>query len=141
MSAYNGNDAYLTIDGIDVSPYWGGTLNLGGYSAAVEDITSGSNKEWMEYAVGMKGGDSYEISLRYFPDDWATYRGIFATSEQVAMVYGWHGNDAGRPVFDADVIIVGFTPVLSHSRAVMEITLTMQLTGTPRRVPYEDSFT
>ena len=140
MPAYNGNDAYLMLNGVDLSPYWGGSLNIGGIQKTAEDITSGSGKQWMEFAIGMKGGNTYDIPLRYFPSTWNDYKAAFYTDEVVEIQYGWHNNDSGRPVFDADVLITNIDPVLSHSQSVMEITITLQLTGEPRKVPYHDTF-
>ena len=140
MPAYNGNDAYLTVDGVDLSPYWGGSLNIGGVQKTPEEITSGSGAEWMEYAIGMKGGNTYDLPIRYFPLEWDNYKAAFDTDEPVAIIYGWHSNNAGRPAFDADVLITNIDPVLNHSQAVMEVTITLQLTGEPRRVPYSDNF-
>ena len=95
-------------------------MNLGGFTATAEDITSGSDKEWMEYAVGMKGGDTYTIPLRYFRNSLVNLQGCIFNKRNcsVGLRVGWEMM-LGVQSFDADVIIIGFEPSLNHNRSVM----------------------
>jgi len=93
MTALNGNNPYLTIDGTDVTAYWV-SLDIT-YSQSSQDVTAGGNTDHVELAEGLNN-DSGSLTIIYDTSDIATYETLLKPGIHT-LDYGPEGNTGGKP--------------------------------------------
>jgi len=93
MASFNGNAAYLTVGGTDVSTYWADITLTGSQNS--QDITAGASTTHVELAAGL---NNYSISmtLSYDDTDIATYIANLAPGI-VTIDWGPEGSGSGNP--------------------------------------------
>lgn len=140
MPEYNGNDIYLTINGVDVTARWRGIeMSL---SVGDEDVSAGAGVEWEKHASKLKNV-SATVTLVY--DDTSAANDLFAlvvAGDVVAVVYGPEGNAAGKPKHDQDFKINSISgPSTNHDKTLVTLAWEMISTDEPRSNIYEgDTF-
>lgn len=140
MPEYNGNNVYLTINGVDVRARWRAcemTLNIGD-----EDVSAGANVAWEKHASKLKNIGA-TITLVY--DDTtaaADIAALYTANDIVAVVYGPEGNVAGKPKHDQDFKINSIGgPTTNHDKTLVTLQYELISTGEPRSNLYEgDTF-
>jgi hypothetical protein len=102
MVAWNGNDGYLALDGIDVS---GKVTEVTGVEAEVgdEDVTAGFGATDVQRAAKLKDR-SGKITVAYEKDRVPTYIRNFRPGVH-NMVYGPEGAISGKPKHQQDILI------------------------------------
>lgn len=96
MATYSGNKDYLTIDGVDMSPYWREAEITPIMETA--DVTAGANVEHRERNEGLR---DYQFSFTIVYDDTqaATILPLVRPGRH-RVVYGPEGNTSGKPKHD-----------------------------------------
>ncbi len=103
MVAWNGNNGYLALDGIDVS---GKVTEVTGVEAEVgdEDVTAGFGATDVQRAAKLKDR-SGKITIAYEEGKVPTYIKSFQAGQVVNMLYGPEGAVSGKPKHQQDVLI------------------------------------
>lgn len=103
MPAWNGNEGYLTLDGIDVGGY---VTEVTGLEAETKDeeVTAGFGATDVE-REGKLNDRSGKITIAYFKDRVPTYIKSFKAGSIPVMVYGPEGSASGKPVHRQQILI------------------------------------
>ncbi|MGB1284886.1 MAG: hypothetical protein ACPG7F_00015 [Aggregatilineales bacterium] len=130
MATANDNNAFLSIDGIDVSGVFTDKIEPE-ESAETQDVTRGAGQEYMQRAVGLK-----DIKISFV----VAYDTVTAAAHLAKMqpgkypiVYGPQSNSTGMPKLDADFIVTsikGITTTVKKEAKVFEVSA--ELADTPR---------
>jgi len=102
MAKLNGNNVYLTIDGVDVKAYWKSvSLNP---TADTTDVTAGANTTHKQYEAGLIDTDM-SATLAYDDVNQASYIQRLAVGQKVLIVYGPEGATSGKPKHEQYFIV------------------------------------
>lgn len=132
MPEYNGNNVYLTMNGVDVKARWRSfemKLNIGD-----ENVSAGAAVEWEKHASKLRnvGGT---ITLVY--DDTqaaADQAALYTANDIIAVVHGPEGNAAGKPKHDQDFKINTISgPSTNHDKTMVTLQYEVISTGVPRK--------
>lgn len=103
MAELAGNDAYLSLDGVDVGAYV--TEVSMERSANNNETTAGFGTDHITRSPGLKD-TTFSITLVYEVDDISTYiQKLDAGDTAYTLIYGPEGNTGGKPKHEQDVII------------------------------------
>lgn len=129
MAQYESNNAYLEIDGTDVSGYWTGTAD----AEQSADIKEGNYGAGQEYVRRVGGLIDTTISFSIIYDTETTAKAesfnLFRTGQIVDIVYGPEGQIAGKPRHAGKFYIDSLTgPSVDQEKApvMVEISLSQQ---------------
>lgn len=132
MPTANDNNAFLSINGVDVSGIYTGTIEPEITGESV-DVTRGAGQGWMQRAAGLK-----DIKITFtIAYDTVTAGAYIAsmTPDVYPIVYYPQGSSAtGTPAIDADFNITsikGIATSIEKEAKVWEITA--ELADTPRK--------
>ena len=97
MATLNGNNAFLSFNGISLGAYWTGVISKD-TTADTIDTTAGSGQTHMERAPGLIDG---KISFAVMYDDAALSTIITAlvVGTSAPLIYGPEGSTTGKPKF------------------------------------------
>lgn len=107
MARYNGNNAFVEWDGVDISPFWAGEVDME-TSVETVDTTSGAGVTGRQRAAGLQDS-SFSITVRYDDEDLSDYVGKMKPGTTGTLVYGPEGNAAGKPRFACEMILTSIT--------------------------------
>ena len=102
MPFLNTNSAFLEIDGVDLSPYWGGEL---GYDVTndTQETTGGSGVTWRDFEPGLSSWEA-SIELGWDKTQYQTYLDLTEAGGELSIVYGPLGNTVGLPKFEGNFL-------------------------------------
>lgn len=130
MASFNGNDAYLTIGGTDVSGFWTGfTLTE---SIEAVDVTAGSGTDHRERAEGL-ADTSCSGTIVYDAASVSTYIQKLKPGTYT-IIWGPEGNTAGKPKHEQSFIITE----VSHSVTVDKKMVVFEFSGKAAAAPTYD---
>lgn len=128
MATLADNNAYIEIDGEDISPLFTGEISRD-VSVNQIDITAGAGVDWTQNAPGLK---SYSLTLRLVYDT-ALYQSKVQPKLQAAVntgdvlfKYGPEGNTAGKPKDELNVnveSVSGPNITIEKDKVMVEVSL------------------
>jgi len=140
MPEYNGNDVYLTVNGVNVGARWRSfemTLNIGD-----ENVSAGAGIDWEKHASKLKN-ISATMTLVYDDANAANDMAALMTANDVVIVtYGPEGNATGKPKHEQAFKYnsVG-GPTTGHDKPLVVLSYAMISTGVPTANIYDgDTF-
>ena len=135
MGVLQGNDIYLTINGVNVTARW--REFIPDLDAPEEDTSAGAGIDWASRGTKLLSMNS-KIILVY--DDVAAANDQAALWDDtliVPIVYGPEGNESGKPCHDADFKISKINgPATKQDKSRTEFEYAIVSTGTPRKNIY-----
>ncbi|MBZ0294498.1 MAG: hypothetical protein K8L99_18180 [Anaerolineae bacterium] len=131
MAEYNGNDVFLTMNGVDVEARWRSfemNLNVGD-----EDVSAGAGIEWEKHASKLKNIQG-TITLIYNTTQAATdFAALWTENQEIAVVYGPENNTATKPKHDQDFLITSISgPTTGHDKPAVMVEFSVISRGVPR---------
>lgn len=123
MATLNGNNAYLSFNGINVSGYFTDEIAHSASNSSV-DITAGAGATHVERAAGLSD-NTMDFVLVYDTADLPTYRTALVEGTIADVIWGPEGNVSGKPKFQCSMLLT-------------EAKVTQQITK--ERVAFEVSF-
>lgn len=127
MATYNGNNAYIDIDGTRIDTYFVNvSLNP---SIETVDITAGSGATHRQRATGLKdNGGSMQIA--YDDTNIATILPLVAPGAHT-LTYGPEGNSAGKPKHVQAIIISGAPHTVAVSKDMVVFDVSFEAAAAP----------
>jgi len=122
MATLNGNNVYLSWDGVQIDGYWTGDVSKD-ESVSTVDITAGSGATHVERASGLLD-NSMSFSIVYDDADLATYVGKLESGTKATLIFGPEGNTAGKPKFECVMIlssVTGPSPSVAKGMVMFEL--------------------
>lgn len=121
MPAFNGNNGYLALDGIDISGY---ITEVTGLEAEIgdEDVTSGFGATDVQRAGKLMDRNG-KITIAYVEGRVPTYIAKFQAGGIVNLVYGPEGAVSGKPKHQQDILITklgGLKQTVDKTKIVFE---------------------
>lgn len=94
MATLNGNNVYLTVNAVDMTPYF---VNLEWEkSTEAVDVTAGAGTEWTELAAGLSSLKG-KLTVVYETTAVTTHFQTLNSGNTYTVVYGPESNTAGKP--------------------------------------------
>ena len=106
MAILASNDAYLAINGTNVSGY-ATEGNLEG-SAASNDVTHGFGQDWVMRSPGLRDA-SFSCTVAYDTTAHAAYIGSLTPGQVVSVEWGPEGTSSGKPKHLQNMVITGLS--------------------------------
>lgn len=113
MATANGNNAYLSFNGINVSGYWTDEISFE-QSVESEDITAGNGATHVERAAKLID-TTMSFMVVYDGADLATYRSALVPGTIGLLIWGPEGSGAGKPKFEGSMLL---TTVAGPSQSI-----------------------
>ena len=139
MATYNGNDVYLSRDGVDVSAYYTDEISYT-ESNATQEITAGAGETHVERAPGL---DDTQISLVLIYDaaDVQDYIQKLKAGLVADTIYGPEGSGTGKPKFQGSLICSNVGHAVNIAKNKVMFSVTLQGNGAPTsRIHAGDTF-
>jgi hypothetical protein len=140
MPAFNGNSAFLSVNGYTIADAAGtdpGIWRNVSFSFAIdtEDTTAGAGRNWKTEAHKL-GQIEGEITIVYqassVSSDVTGILGTFGTDVEVDLLYGPEGQTAGEPWNEMKVVINNIDrSEQTHEKGVIEYTISFRSSGEP----------
>lgn len=118
MAHYNGNDAYITIGGVNVSPYF---MELSIEETVNDvDVTAGSGADYEEHAPGLRR-ITMNLKLEYESAQLGTYIQKLKPGSHDVAAYP-EGNSTGKPVHTQNMLLTStaIATVVAKEHVVFE---------------------
>jgi len=139
MATYNGNNMYLLVDSVDMSPYWSQEISFT-ESNATQEVTSGANQSHVQRAGGLDD-TAGEFFIVLDSDDLQNYVDHLKPGVVVNATYGPEGSDTGKPKFQGDVIFSSVGHAVNIAKNLVGFSVSMQGADTPTsRIHNGDTF-
>lgn len=139
MATLNGNNAYLSWNGTDVSGWWTDAIDKNA-SVATEDITAGAGATHIMRAPKLKD-NSMSFALVYDATDWATYKASLVAGTTATLIYGPESNTAGKPKFECSMILTTVRgPNLAIDKSKVMVELDFEAADAPTATLEADTF-
>ena len=122
MATLNGNNVYLSWDGVDISGYWTDQINKSASNSTV-DVTAGAGATHVERLDGLND-NTMAFAVVYDISDLATYKGKLIPGTIGTLIYGPEGNTAGKPKFECPMILQqvdGPNPSIDKQKVMFEL--------------------
>jgi len=103
MATLNGNNVYLSLDGVDVSAYWTDEISFSESNNTVE-TTTGAGATDIERQGGLRD-TSLSLMLVYDDADLSTYLSKMQAGSSYTVVYGPEGSTSGKPKHEQTMIL------------------------------------
>lgn len=107
MATYNGNNAYLEIDGVDVSGFYTDAIEME-RTNETQDTTAGAGRTHVQRRAGLND-TTMKFVVVYDDELKAQYVGSLKEGLECWVTYGPEGNAAGKPCHRQRMIIDGVT--------------------------------
>ena len=140
MATLNGNNAFLSLDGVDVSAYFTGEISRS-VTNNTQETTAGAGATAVQRKAGL---DDYslELSLAYDVDDLGTYKAKLVKGSSYDMIYGPEGNGSGKPKDEVPVIISSVSgPNVTIDKQMVMFTVSFQGAGAATSLIENGTFT
>lgn len=127
MATYNGNDAYIDLDGTKVDTYF---VNVS-LSPSIEtvDVTAGSGATHRQRAEGLKdSGGSMQIA--YDSTNVATILPLIEVGTHT-LTYGPEGSATGKPKHVQSIIITGAPHTVAVSKDMVVFDVSFEAAAAP----------
>jgi hypothetical protein len=127
MATYNGNDAYISIDGTSLATYF---VSLS-YEPSLEtvDVTAGSSTTWRERAEGLKDA-SATLTVVYDVAYAATMLPLVEVGTH-SIIYGPEGSATGKPKHAQSFIITSVPHEVNVEKSRVALTCSMEAAAAP----------
>ena len=122
MPTLNGNNAYLSVGGTDISGYWTDEIDFNRSNSTVE-VTAGAGATHVERAGGLNDTD-IAFSVVYDTADLAIYRAALIAGTEYTVIFGPEGNTTGKPKFQCQMIlseVAGPNNTISKDKVMFEL--------------------
>jgi len=122
MATLNGNNVYLSWDGVQIDGYWTGEVSKDETVNTV-DITAGSNATHVERASGLLD-NSLSFNIVYDDATLASYVSKLKAGTKATLIFGPEGNAAGKPKHAGSMILQGVTgpqPTIEKGMVMFEL--------------------
>lgn len=140
MAEFNGNNPYLTMNGVDVTARWREIeVNMKFNDI---DVSAGAGIVWEKHAAGLANWEG-KIILVYDDTQAATdFAALWTANHEVEVIYGPEGNTAGKPCHQQDVVIIGMTgPKQVYNKPLVMIEFDIRSRDEPTKNIFEgDTF-
>jgi hypothetical protein len=130
MPAYNGNNAYIRVDGfVDVSPFFA-SINMQ-RNVGDEDVTGGANARWEEHADKLER-INIDVTLTYDAHLLQDYLPTVARPGVHRWEIGTEGQQAGKPKHDQHFKLNSIRgPVMNHDKTKVQFEIQAVSSGEP----------
>jgi hypothetical protein len=122
MATLNGNNVYLEFNGINLSGYWTGEIDITKSNSTV-DVTAGAGATHVERNAGLSDTEmTFEVI--YDDTDLPLYRAALIESTKGTLIYGPEGNVSGKPKFQCQMIlseVAGPNPTIEKDKVSFEL--------------------
>ncbi len=127
MAIYNGNNAYIDIDGTRLDTYF---VNVA-FEPSLEtvDITAGSGATHRQRAEGLKDSAG-SMTIGYDVTNIATILPLIEVGTH-ALTYGPEGNGAGKPKHVQSIIITGASHTVAVSKDMVQFDVSFEAAAAP----------
>lgn len=125
MATLNGNNAYLSVGGTNVSGWWTGEIGFSTSNSSV-DITAGAGTTHVERAGGLSD-TAMSFSVVYDTTDIALYRAALIPGTVYTVIYGPESNVTNKPKFQCEMIleeVSGPNVTIEKSMVMFELSFT-----------------
>jgi hypothetical protein len=141
MARYNGNNAYILWNGIDLSGFFTDAVGFNPSNSS-QDVTAGAGVTHVQKNPGL---DDTNITVNiYYDDDDATRNGylpFLKPGTKATLIYGPEGNVSGNPVHEQSCILTNSNgPNIDITKAKVMLELTFEGADAPVRNIYDDVF-
>lgn len=132
MPEYNGNDVYLTVNGVNVGGRWR-NLEMS-QNIDEEDTSAGAGIDWKKRASKLRDV-SGTIIVVYDSDSAAADMAALATADDIVeIVYGPEGNAAGKPCHQQNFKINSINgPTTGHDKPLVVLEYAVVSTDVPTK--------
>lgn len=129
MAQYNGNNAYLSFDGLAFSTYYADEISLE-QSAETEDTTHGAGATHIMREPKLND-HSFDIVIIYDVANLGTYKAKLQAGKKGVVIYGPEGNVAGKPKFECEMILTSVAQTQSIEKSKVQFELSFEQANTP----------
>lgn len=130
MATLNGNNVYLSWDGVDISGYWTGEVSKD-ESVNTVDTTAGSGATHTQRAAGLLD-NSLSFSVVYDDADLADYVSKLVSGTKATLIYGPENNTVGKPKFECVMILQSVSgPSVSIEKNMVSFDLSFEGAAAP----------
>ncbi len=130
MATLNGNNAYLSFAGVDVSGYWTGQVDKKASAAAVE-TTAGAAATHVERAAGLLD-NSIKFAVVYDDSTLSTILAALVPGTVGALIYGPEGATSAKPKFEGSMLLTNLDgPTQSIEKGKVQFELSFEGAAAP----------
>ena len=130
MATANGNNAYLSFNGVNVSGYWTDEISHE-ISVATEDITAGAGATHVMKAAKLTDA-SMSFVVVYDSSTFSAYRAALVPGTVGVVIWGPEGNATGKPKFEGSMVLTSVSgPSQTIDKGRMSFELSFEQAAAP----------
>lgn len=133
MATLNGNNVYLSLDGVNVSAYWTDEVSFSESNNTVE-VTAGAGATDVERASGLRD-TTLSLVVVYDDANLSTYLSKMAVGSSYTVIYGPESNTTGKPKHEQTMILQtmdGPNPTINKDMVSFSLSFQGAATATAR---------